>query len=218
MSSDQKAKLDPPVEDNSSVIIELGMGDGELLKLMAENHFDINLQASRKSVRYIGIELDKKAFGVAKSRIKDDDRDITLLNGSFEDILPNFPDNSVDQILEVLPDPVFIDKPYQRKWQIFYEIVYSKLKNGGLLRLVTEITDDLFEPVSDAVYENWVEWLLQTFKSLGFTILDYKNGAPPEYASRCLTQFRGDPHRIRIVTLDLVKKERKINNLDSKDD
>src|SRR5215471_18451424 len=126
MSSDQKAKLDFAVEDNSSVIIELGMGEGELLKLMAENHFDINLEASKKSVRYIGIELDEKAFGVAKSRIKDDDRNITLLNRSFEDILPNFPNNAIDQIIEVLPDPVFIDKLYQRKWQIFYEIVYSK--------------------------------------------------------------------------------------------
>ena len=208
MCPDQKAKLDPALEDNPLVIIELGMGEGELLKLMAENHFDINLQANRKSVRYIGIELDKKAFGVAKSRIKDDDRNITLLNRSFEDILPNFPNNAIDQIIEVLPDPVFIDKLYQRKWQIFYEIVYSKLKNGGLLRLVTEITNDLFEPVCDAVYENWVEWLLQTFKSLGFTILHCKNGAPPEYFSRCLTQFRGDPHRIKIVTLDLVKKQK----------
>lgn len=206
MSPDQIAKLNPAVEDNSSVIVELGMGEGELLKLMVENDFDINLQASRKTVRYIGIELDKKAFGVAKSLIKDGNHDILLLNGSFEQILPNFPDNSIDQLLEVLPDPVFIDKPYQRKWQIFYDIAYSKLKNGGLLRLVTEITGDLFEPVSDAVYENWVEWLSQTFESLGFTILHRIDGAPMEYSSRCLKQFRGDPQRIRMVTFDLVKK------------
>jgi tRNA G46 methylase TrmB len=206
MSSDQLGKIDLVVEDNSSVIVELGMGEGELLKLMVENGFDISLQANRKPVRYIGIELDKKAFRVAKSRIKDDYENITLLNGSFEDILPHFPDNSISQILVVLPDPLFIDKPYQRKWNIFYEIAYSKLKNGGMLRLVTETTNDLFEPVSDASYESWVDWLEQTFKSLGFTTLHRIDGAPPEYFSRCLTQFRGDPQRIRMVTLDLVKE------------
>jgi tRNA G46 methylase TrmB len=206
MSSDKLGKIDLVVEDNSSVIVELGMGEGELLKLMVENGFDINLQANRKTVRYIGIELDKEAFGVAKSRIKDVYENITLLNGSFEDILPNFRDSSINQILVVLPDPLFIDKPYRRRWQRFYEIAYSKLKNGGLLRLVTEITDDLFETVSDAEYEKWVDWLSQTFKSLGFAILHRIDGAPPEYFSRCLTQFRGDPQRIRMVTLDLVKK------------
>jgi len=206
MSSDQLGKIDLVVEDNSSVIVELGMGEGELLKLMVENGFDISLQANRKPVRYIGIELDKKAFRVAKSRIKDDYENITLLNGSFEDILPHFPDNSISQILVVLPDPLFIDKPYQRKWNIFYEIAYSKLKNGGMLRLVTETTNDLFEPVSDASYESWVDWLEQTFKSLGFTTLHRVDGVPPEYFSRCLTQFRGDPQRIRMVTLDLVKE------------
>jgi tRNA G46 methylase TrmB len=209
MSPDQITKLNPAVEDNSSVIVELGMGEGELLKLMVENEFDINLQASRKTVRYIGIELDKKAFGVAKSLIKDGNHDIILLNGSYEQILPNFPDNSIDQILEVLPDPDFIDKAYQSRWKLFYEIVYSKLKIGGLLRLVTEITGDLYEPISDHVFEEWVAWLSQTLKSLGFTILHCKGGAPPEYSSRCLTQFRGDPQRIRMVTLDLVKKNSK---------
>ena len=206
MSSDQLGKIDLVVEDNSSVIVELGMGEGELLKLMVDNGFDISLQANSQTVRYIGIELDKEAFGVAKSRIKDVYENITLLNGSFEDILPNFPDNSIYQILAVLPDPLFIDKPYRRKWKIFYEIAYSKLKNGGMLRLVTEITNDLFEPVSDAAYKNWVDWLSQTFESLGFAILHRIDGAPPEYSSRCLTQFRGDPQRIRMVTLDLVKK------------
>lgn len=209
MISDQINKLGSAVENSSSVIVELGMGDGELLKLMVENDCDITIRPNKKTPRYFGIELDKEAFGVAKSLIKDGNRDILLLNGSFEHILPNFPDNSIDQILEVLPDPDFIDNAYQSRWKLFYEIVYSKLKIGGLLRLVTEITGDLYEPVSDDVYEKWVAWLSQTFESLGFTIIECKGGAPPEYSSRCLLQFRGDPLRIRMVTLDLVKKNAK---------
>ncbi len=83
--------------------------------------------------------------------------------------------------------------------------MYLKLKTGGLLRLVTEITDDLLEPVSDEAYNTWVQWLSQIFQSVGFTIKACMEGPPAEYSTRCLTQFRGDSDRIRMVTLDLVK-------------
>ena len=79
------------------------------------------------------------------------------------------------------------------------------MKNYGLLELVTEITDDLLQEVSDQVYKRWVEWLTYTFQSMGFKRVTSREGAPPEYSSRCIDKFRADPKRIRMVTLDLKK-------------
>jgi hypothetical protein len=204
MSSERLMRLSFALKSPSKVIIEFGMDDGRLLKQLVEKDHDIKLDTNATKVIYIGIELDRKQFEIAESRMKGDNN-VILLNGSFEEILPKFPDGSIDQILDVLPDPAYIDGPIQNSWQAFYEIVYLKLKPGGLLRLVTEITDDLLEPVSDEAYNTWVRWLSQIFQSLGFTIKDCMDGPPAEYSTRCLTQFRGDAERIRMVTLDLVK-------------
>ncbi len=204
MSSDKLMRLSFALKSPSKVIIEFGMDDGRLLKGLIEQDHDIKLDTNNSSVTYIGIEVDRKQFEVAESLMKND-KNVILLNASFEEILPMFPGGSIDQILDVLPDPAYIDRPNQNSWQSFYKIVHAKLKTAGLLRLVTEITDDLLEPVSDEAYNTWVQWLSQIFRSLGFTIRDSINGSPAEYSTRCLTQFRGDAERIRMVTLDLVK-------------
>ena len=189
-------KLHEYMINSSKVIVELGMGDGSLLKTMSENDHDNNSF-------YIGIELDKCQYEKAMSQIKL--VNVKLLNGSFEDILPTFPDNSVYRVISVLPDPKYIDQLKQHKWKFIYEIVYKKLKNSGTLELVTEITDDLLQEVSDQVYNKWIEWLKYTFQSMGFQRITSREGAPPEYSSRCIDQFRADPKRIRMVTLDLKK-------------
>lgn len=204
MSSGKLMMLSFALKSSSKVIVEVGMGDGRLLKKLVEKGSDINFDSNHTMLTYIGIELDRGQFEVAESHMKLD-KNVILFNASFEEILPMFPDCYVDQILEVLPDPAYIDRSNHSRWQLFYKIVYSKLKIGGLLRLVTEITDDLLEPVSDEVYENWVLWLSQIFRSIGFTTRDCIDRAPQEYSTRCLTQFTADPQRIRIVTLDLVK-------------
>jgi len=204
MSSDKLMKLSFALKRSSKVIVELGMGDGRLLKKLVDIGSDIKLNPNTLTPTYIGIEIDKTQFEVAEGHLKLNEN-VILLNASFEQVLPMLHDGSIDQILGVLPDPAFIDKPNQNRWHSFYEIVYSKLKSGGLLRLVTELTNDLLEPVPDQVYDNWVNWLSGVFRSIGFTILDCGDRTPPEYSTRCLTQFMGDPERIRIVTLDLLK-------------
>ena len=198
-------KLSLALKCSSKVIVEFGMGDGRLLKKFVEKGSDIKLKTNTAATpTYVGIELDRKQFEVAEGHLKPNEN-VILLNASFEEVLSMFPDGSIDQILDVLPDPAFIDKPNQNRWHPFYEIVYSKLKTGGLLRLVTEITNDLLEPVPDEVYDNWVSWLSGVFRSIGFTIRYCSDRAPQEYSTRCLTQFMGDPERIRMVTLDLLK-------------
>src|SRR5262249_28066874 len=90
-------------------------------------------------------------------------------------------------------------------WKPLYCSVLAKLKRGGIFRLVTELTDELLRPVPDGDYQKWVTWLKSVFQSMGFDITREFEGAPVEYSSRCLDQFRGDSERIRIVTLDLQR-------------
>ncbi len=186
--------------ESSHVIVELGSGDGRILENLAksDNNYHTN------SHLYIGIELDSTQYEDSKRRISLNN--VKLLNGSFEDIIPIFPDNYLDLVIAVLPDPNFIDKTKQYKWEPLYKTIYSKLKNNGSFQLVTEITDELFQPVSDEVYNKWVEWLSTTFHSMGFLLATKYAGAPLAYSSRCINQFRGDPERIRMVTMHFEKR------------
>jgi tRNA G46 methylase TrmB len=177
------------------VIVELGMGDGRVLETLAKR--------SSNSL-YVGIELDGDQCRQAQSRIALSN--VVILNGSIEDIVPTFPDGSVDRFIAVLPDPAFIDEKKQSRWKPFYRGVYSKLKAGGTFELVTEITDELLQPVSDKAYEKWAAWLVSSLLSIGFSLASQHEGAPAQYSSRCLDQFRGDVERIRMVTLELAKR------------
>ena len=177
------------------VIVELGMGDGRLLESLAKR--DVGSL-------YVGIELDSDQCRQAQSRIAL--ANVVILAGSIEDIVPTFPDCSVDRFIVVLPDPGFIDEKKQGRWKPFYKVVYSKLKPGGTLELVTEITDELLQPVTDEAYEKWAAWLRASFLSIGFALANQHEGTPMQYSSRCLDQFRGDAERIRMATLELAKR------------
>jgi tRNA G46 methylase TrmB len=180
----------------SKVIVELGMGDGRLLEALATHN---------NNSLYIGIELDSTQCRHAKSRISSLSN-VVIMNGSFEDLVPTILDESISQFIMVLPDPAFIDEKREEQWKLFYKIVYSKLKKGGTLRLITELTDEILQPVSDEQFLRWAYWLESSFISLGFALASRNEGAPKEYLSSCLEQFRGDPQRIRMITLDLHKQ------------
>ena len=177
-----------------TITVELGMGDGRVLESLAK--------VDAGSL-FVGIELDNKQCKQAHSRIALPN--LVVLEGSFEEIVPKFPDHSVDLFIAVLPDPAYIDEKKEHRWKPFYRTVYSKLKRGGTFRLVTEITDELLQPVSDAQYEEWSGRIKSIFRSIGFSITGEQEGASIGYSSRCLDQFRGDPERIRIMTLELAK-------------
>ncbi len=176
------------------VIVELGMGDGRLLESLAKSDSDS---------LYVGIELDPEQYRQAQARITLGN--VKILSGSFEDILPTFPDRSVDRFIAVLPDPAYIDEKKQELWSPFYRVVLEKLKDAGTFELVTEITDELLQPVSEEAYRKWTDWLKSIFLSIGFSLKGHREGAPDRYRSRCLDQFRGDPERIRLTTLELEK-------------
>jgi tRNA G46 methylase TrmB len=170
------------------------MGDGRLLESLAKG---------APQTIYIGIELDGEQCAQAKSRLRL--QNVFVMHGSFEDIVARFPDNSIDGFIAVLPDPAFIDEKKEEQWRPFYKTVHAKLKTPGAFRLVTEITDELLQPVSNDAFDLWTVWLVETFRSLGFKVADLYEGAPAEYTSRCLDQFKGDPERIRMMTLELAK-------------
>lgn len=171
------------------------MGDGTVLETLAKH--------DRKSV-YIGIEINNEQCVQARSKIALSN--VIITNRSFEDLVPTFLDESIDQFIAVLPDPAFIDEKSEEQWKPFYKSVYYKLKNEGRLQLVTELTDELLQPVSDDRYSAWVDWLKSCFISLGFTVAGQQEGAPRLYLSRCIKQFSGDSERIRMITLDLLKR------------
>jgi tRNA G46 methylase TrmB len=171
------------------------MGDGILLETLAK-HDDNSI--------YIGIERDNEQCRQARSRIALSN--VIIMNSSFDDIVPTFLNESIDQFIVVLPDPAFIDEKREERWKPFYKSVYYKLKKQGSLVLVTELTDELLQPVSNDQYFAWTDWLKSCFLSLGFTLANQLDGAPRQYLSRCIKQFKGDPERIRMITLDLLKQ------------
>lgn len=182
------------VPPHTRTIVELGMGDGNVLLALAEKD---------PETIYIGIELDEAQCAQARSRIHL--QNVFVMHGSFADIVPRFPDESIDGFIAILPDPSFIDEKKESQWRPFYEALHAKLKRPGAFRLVTEMTDELLQPVGNDAFDLWTVWLVETFRSLGFKVAELKEDSPAEYSSRCLDQFRGDHERIRMITIDFVK-------------
>jgi len=185
------------------IIVELGSGDGRLLKKLLYTEIE-DINDSNGSV-YIGIENNTSTFDKAKSTLEGFSN-VILLNESFEVIINDFSDTSIDKIIAVFPDPQFIDIQNQHRWKKFYHVVNNKLAVYGSLRIVTELTDDLLQPVSVEAYNVWVQWMIQTFQGLGFSLVRVLEGSPIGYESECLERFKEDPKRIRIATFDFRKK------------
>lgn len=180
------------------VVVELGTGDGQLLEKLVRN---------RKSTKtcYVGIEIDAKQIQLARDKLRE--KNVYFVNESFEKTISCFPDKYVDEFIFVLPPPDYIDKSMESLWSPFYQEIFKKLKYNGSLIMVTEIINDLLEPVTDSEFKLWKNWLIDKFTSLGFTIQDTYDESPRYFDSRYLEQFRGDSSRIKIVTLILLKTQ-----------
>jgi SAM-dependent methyltransferase len=178
------------------IVVELGSGDGRLLAKLARNSI-------KNREFFIGIEID--AAEHLKACKLSSNNNILFINESFEIIVADFPDESIDTFVSVLPHPRYVDQCLQNIWLPFYEIVLKKLKKLGQFVLVTELTDDLFQPVSNSVFTVWKQWLRMIFSSIGFKVKLLDDGAPQDFSSRYLDQFNADPERIRLVTMMMTK-------------
>ena len=182
--------------NNKKIILELGMGDGKLLNLLSDskNNFDCY---------FIGVEIKEEIFNIAKKNIKSPN--VMLLNYSFETILPLFNDESIYKIISVLPDPKYIDKTYRDEWEIFYKTLYKKLQKNGIFILITEITNELLQPVTNNYFYKEVDNLKKIFQSMGFILLNDFEGYQENYMTSFLQIFNGDPKRIRIINFEFTK-------------
>jgi tRNA G46 methylase TrmB len=192
--------------ESQKIIVELGMGNGRLLKTLLEANKDISQSAiNEKTPMYVGIEVNSSDYNKAKSLLQGF-TNVTLINGSFEQLINDFSDHSIDEVISVLPDPDFIDVEKQDQWQRFYKVMNRKMSTQGRFRLVTELIDDLLQPVSEEIYNVWIHWIINTFEDIGFSLMQIVEGSPAEYESECLERFKGDPERIRLATFDFIKR------------
>jgi hypothetical protein len=172
------------------------MGDGNLIKLLSEKE--------DQDYYFIGIEKNESYFNKAKYSIKS--QNVKILNTLFESVLPLFEDNSIYKVISVLPDPKYIDMNYKSNWEILYKIIYKKLVKQGKFILITEITDELLQPVSNNKFYKAVENLKQIFQSIGFIVVNAFEGYQENYMTSFLQEFSGDPKRIRIINFEFTKK------------
>jgi tRNA G46 methylase TrmB len=187
------------------IILELGCGDGLLLrKLLEVERTGDTVQNNSSESFYIGIECDNLKYNKARS-VVERFSNVKLLNGSFKVLIHEFSDCSIDKIISVLPDPEFIDIQNQCRWKNFYSVLNRKLVANGSLRIVTELIDDLLQPVTADAYDTWVQEIIQIFRELGFSLIQVLDGSPLEYESECLKRFKQDPQRIRLATFDFTK-------------
>lgn len=179
------------------IVLDLGTGDGRLLG---------NISYKDKKSFFIGIEINPDHFRQASSIIKS--QNVKLINGSFEKILPLFKDNSINQVFSILPDPKFIDKNHKHEWENLYKLIYNKLEQLGIFILITEITNELFQPVEDNVLYNEMIWMKNFFEALGYITVECSEGYPEKYATSFLKTFSGDMRRIRILYFEFIKPKR----------
>jgi tRNA G46 methylase TrmB len=184
--------------------MELGMGDGRHL-------CELSRDAQNTNTLFIGIENDATLFTEAARYINANN--VLLINDNFENRITDFKNETIDKVIMILPDPKYIDRHYYDDWMSLYANIFLKLKKLGELEIVTEIIDELLQPVSDVAYHTWAKWLVEAFVKIGFGVADILNGAPVNYASTCLDRFTQDPERIRLMTLRLVKPREIERNL-----
>ncbi len=182
------------IPKDKKLVLELGMGDGNLIKLLSEKNQDYY---------FIGIEKNESHYNKAKYNIKS--QNVKILHTLFESVLPLFEDNSLYKIISVLPDPKYIDIKYKSNWEVLYKIIYKKLVKQGKFILITEITDELFQPVSNNEFYKEVENLKQIFQSIGFLVVNAFEGYQENYMTSFLQEFSGDPKRIRIINFEFTK-------------
>ena len=173
------------------------MGDGLLLRQLRKNELI-------KNSIFIGIEIDKKKHNDAFDRLGNNR--MCLIRDDFEKIIHKFPEFSIDEAITVLPHPNYIDRALSSFWVPFYETLLTKLKINGVLTIVTELTNDLLEPITEEEYQNWKHILISIFLSIGFRIKGSFQGSPEGYRTTLLDSFKADPLRIKILTIELERK------------
>ena len=127
---------------NNKLLFEIGFGYGEHTLHQAKLHPDYNIIACETYINGVLSLLDK----IEENKINN----INIYNLDARYLLEKMPDNSIDIIYILFPDPW--PKKKQNKRRIinaeFVDLVKSKLKKGGILFFASDIL-------------NYVEWTME---------------------------------------------------------
>lgn len=130
--------------NNNPLWFELGFGGGEHLAEQAQRN---------PHVSFIGCE--PYINGTSTLLVAIDEHKLTnirVYGGDARDILDNLPDESIERMFILFPDPWPKARHHKRRIinQTTLSILYQKLKKGGLLRVATD-------------HVAYSEWILEHF-------------------------------------------------------
>ena len=139
-------------KNENDVVIDIGFGNGNLLYEIAKKNSDIN---------FVGIEVYKHGVGkLLKKIIQTNIKNINVINDDANEILEkNIEDNSVKGISIFFPDPWPKKKHKKRRLvnSTFLELMISKVKEGGFIKIVTDIEDYANDMKSIFNYSNGIQ-------------------------------------------------------------
>lgn len=118
------------------VILEIGFGNGETLKQQAESNPQNN---------YLGIEVHRPGVGhLLRLADKAGISNLRVINHDAVEVLQQqIPDHSLDCVQLFFPDPWHKKRHHKRRIVNagFIQLIYHKLKPGGLFHLATDWQD-----------------------------------------------------------------------------
>ena len=120
----------------SDVFIELGFGDGRVLKTLATRHPEND---------YIGIEVHRPGVGRLMRELHEEEiHNVRVFSEDGTEVLKkNIPSHSLSGVSIFFPDP-WHKKKHKKRRMIqpkFVSVVASRLKHGGILHLATDWQD-----------------------------------------------------------------------------
>lgn len=167
--------------------VEIGFGNGDNLAQMAAAHPERD---------YLGIEVHRP--GVGRLLLALEERQLThvrvICHDAVEVLERQLPQQSLDEVYILFPDP-WPKKRHHKRRLIqgpFVELVVSRLRIGGVLRLATD-----WQPYAEQMLE-----VLQANPQLGNLAAD--GGYIPRPAERLATRFEKRGERLGHDVWDLA--------------
>jgi tRNA (guanine-N7-)-methyltransferase len=185
--SDQPLDLAAVFGRNAPCVLEIGFGNGEHLAQQAAKNPDKN---------FLGIEVHPP--GVGHLLLRAEQLNLTNLriieHDAVEVLGVHLAEESLDEVLILFPDPWHKKKHHKRRLinATFTELVTSRLRVGGLLRLATD-------------WEHYAEWMLEVLNAAPNLRNCADGGAyMPRDANRAATRFEQRGERLGHAVFDLL--------------
>ena len=140
----------------------------------------MKLQKKNSDINFVGIEVYKHGVGkLLKKIIQTNIKNINVINDDANEILEkNIEDNSVKGISIFFPDPWPKKKHKKRRLvnSTFLELMISKVKEGGFIKVVTDIEDYAKDMKSIFNYSNGIQQIneLKLFNNRDVTKYELK--------------------------------------------